>query len=176
MSSRVFLFGDNIDTDIIAPGAYLHLPMGVLKMHCMEALDRNFPGNVKQGDILVAGSNFGTGSSREQAPLALKELGIELILAVSFARIFFRNAVNVGMNVGVISEVDYSTIRDGETIEFNDKTSSLTLKSTGKAVKCESPDGPLKEIISAGGLINYVREKNRSPTNLSDNMNCRNKK
>lgn len=176
MSGRIFLFGDNIDTDIIAPGGYLHLPMDVLKMHCMEALDTDFANKVKPGDILVAGANFGTGSSREQAPQALKELGIDLILAISFARIFFRNAVNVGMNIGVISEVDYSAMQDGEAAEFHDNPCTLSLKSTGKVVNYESPNGPLKEIISAGGLINYVRKKTESPTNVSDSMNCRNRK
>ncbi|MHB1709087.1 MAG: LeuD/DmdB family oxidoreductase small subunit [Thermoplasmataceae archaeon] len=159
MNGRIFLFGDNIDTDIIAPGGYLHLSIEVLKMHCMEALDRNFSGKVNQGDIVVAGRNFGTGSSREQAPVALKELGIQIVLAVSFARIFFRNAVNVGLNIGIISESDYSAIQDGEAAEFNNESGILTLKTRGMVVKYDPPRGPLEEIILSGGLVNYVRKK-----------------
>lgn len=175
MNRRIFLFGDNIDTDVIAPGGYLHLSTDVVKKHCMEAIDKNFANKVKPGDILIAGRNFGSGSSREQAPLILRELGIELVLAVSFARIFFRNAVNVGLSIGIINQADYSAVHDGETAEFDNKSGILELKSSGKAVKYEPPSGPLEEIISAGGLVNYVRNRTENSERVQRGMPCKNK-
>ncbi|QRF75380.1 Homoaconitase small subunit [Thermoplasmatales archaeon] len=157
MKGRVFLFGDNIDTDIIAPGGYLHLGLDVLKLHSMEALDQNFSKVVKPGDIIVAGHNFGAGSSREQAPLVLKDLGIELVVAVSFARIFFRNAINVGLNIGTINDMEYSRIRDRDSVEYNQEHGILKIERNGLSVPYTNPSGPVLEIIASGGLVNYVR-------------------
>lgn len=158
MKGRVFLFGDNIDTDIIAPGGYLHLGLDVLKLHSMEALDQNFSNVVKRGDIIVAGHNFGAGSSREQAPLVLKDLGIELVVAVSFARIFFRNAINVGLNIGTINDMGYSRIIDGDSVEYHQKQGILKIERDGLSVPYTNPSGPVLEIIASGGLVNYVRK------------------
>ncbi len=158
MKGRVFLFGDNIDTDIIAPGGYLHLGLDVLKLHSMEALDQNFSKVVKPRDIIVAGHNFGAGSSREQAPLVLKDLGIELVVAVSFARIFFRNAINVGLNIGSINDMEYSRIRDRDSVEYNQEQGILNIERDGISVPYTNPSGPVLEIIASGGLVNYVRK------------------
>ena len=94
---RAFVFGDNVDTDLLAPGAYMKSSARELASHCLEALDPSFPSSVRQGDLVVAGANFGMGSSREQAAVSLKLLGVSAVLATSFARIFFRNAINLGV-------------------------------------------------------------------------------
>ena len=94
---RAFVFGDNIDTDVLAPGSLMKLAPEALATHCLEAIDPSFAGAVRQGDVLVAGANFGLGSSREQAAVSLKILGIQAVLATSFARIFWRNAINLGL-------------------------------------------------------------------------------
>ena len=114
---RIFVFGDDIDTDVIAPGGYLHLKIEDVKKHCMEAIYPDFWKEVSKGDVIIAGKNFGTGSSREQAPVVLMELGISLILARSFARIFFRNAVNVGLPIGTIA--DPSEFKAGDIAEID---------------------------------------------------------
>jgi 3-isopropylmalate/(R)-2-methylmalate dehydratase small subunit len=157
VTGRVFIFGDNIDTDIIAPGGFLHLGLDVLKLHSMEAVDANFHAEVGQGDILVAGRNFGGGSSREQAPLVLKELGIEIVLSVSFARIFFRNAINVGLMISTISEEEYRYFQNEKTARYDPVRGLVNLDINHQTVEIEQFGEPLSSIISAGGLVNYVK-------------------
>jgi 3-isopropylmalate dehydratase small subunit len=162
VTGRVFIFGDNIDTDVIAPGGFLHLGLDVLKMHSMEAVDKNFHTEVGNGDILVTGRNFGGGSSREQAPLVLKELGIELVLAVSFARIFFRNAINVGLMISTISEDEYRYFQNEKTARYDPARGLVNLDISNRVIKIKQPEEPLSGIISAGGLVNYVKIRLRN--------------
>jgi len=153
ISGRVWKFGDNIDTDVIIPGKYLRTTdMNVFASHVLEGIDPEFPKKVKTGDIIVAGKNFGCGSSREQAPLALKHAGIACIVAESFARIFFRNAINVGLPI-IETKIDCA---EGDIIEIdlgngivknNDETFSAT----------KLPDF-LREILADGGLVEHRKK------------------
>lgn len=154
---RVFIFGDDIDTDIIAPGGYLHLKIDDVKKHCMEAIYPDFWKDVAKGDIIIAGKNFGTGSSREQAPVVLMELGISLILARSFARIFFRNAVNVGLPIGTLSGP--VGLKQGDIADINVKEGKLVRISDGLEVRFAAPTGALADILSQGGIIPYTMKK-----------------
>lgn len=154
---RIFIFGDDIDTDVIAPGGYLHLTIENLKKHCMEAIYPDFWKDVTKGDIIIAGKNFGTGSSREQAPVVLMELGISLILARSFARIFFRNAVNVGLLIGTFGgTVEF---KQGDTADLDIKRGKLIRTTDQKEIEFKSPSGALADILSAGGIIAYTLKK-----------------
>lgn len=157
MNGSAFIFGDDIDTDVIAPGGVLHRGMQEIVKHSMEALVPNFYQTVNQGDIIIAGSNFGCGSSREQAPMVLKEMGIDLVLARSFSRLFFRNAVNVGLNIGILDE-SIPVSNGGDVEYFLDKN---TVRSTcnGPEFHYQGPEGILQEIISDGGLVQYVRKQ-----------------
>lgn len=154
---RIFVFGDDIDTDVIAPGGYLHLGVQEVKKHCMEAVKPDFWKEVRAGDILMAGKNFGTGSSREQAPVVLMDLGISLVLARSFARIFFRNAVNVGLSIGVIE--DRLDFKDGDTVEINLDSGKIIRKADGRELKFTPPSGALKDILASGGIIPYTLKR-----------------
>ncbi len=154
ISGRVWKFGDNIDTDVIIPGKYLRTTdMSVFAAHVMEGIEPQFSQKVKKGDIIVAGENFGCGSSREQAPLALKHAGIACIVARSFARIFFRNAINVGlpiMEVGIDCE-------EGDTIEI-DLEKGL-VKNRNKVVTGTKLPDFLLEILMDGGLVEHRKKK-----------------
>ena len=155
--SRIFVFGDDIDTDVIAPGGYLHLGIEDVKKHCMEAIYPDFWKDVSKGDIIVAGKNFGTGSSREQAPVVLMELGISLILATSFARIFFRNAVNVGLPIGTITGP--LEFKQGDVVNFNLERGYLVRETDQKQIKFKALSGALADILSEGGIIPYTLKK-----------------
>lgn len=150
---QVVVFGDNVDTDVIAPGGYLHLPLNRQIEHCMEALYPKFSDHVKHGDVVVAGSNFGTGSSREQAPALLKYLGIDMIVARSFSRLFFRNAVNVGLLPCVYEGA--MPFADGEYVILDMKNKRI--ESGKKVLAFETPEGIPLQIIDAGGMINFAR-------------------
>ncbi|MDS0256227.1 3-isopropylmalate dehydratase [Thermoplasmatales archaeon AK] len=154
VTGTVHLLGDNIDTDMLAPGGYLHLGIETLKNHCLEAIDPDWSSRVSPGDIVVAGRNFGCGSSREQAAIVLKELGIALVLARSFARIFYRNAINVGLPIGIIK--DDVRFAEGERVNY-----SLERKEVraGQIVAFTGVTGPLKEILDSGGLVQYVAKE-----------------
>jgi len=148
-----------VNTDLIIPGRYLdNYDMSSLAQHAMEDIDPCFATNVKEGDVIVAGRNFGCGSSREQAPLVLKELGVAAIVAESFARIFYRNAINVGLPVVVCA--DASRLEDGDTVEIDLVAGSL--RSSGGLV-AEFPPLPSKllEILEKGGLVNALKERLR---------------
>ena len=150
---KVVVFGDNVDTDVIAPGGYLHLPFSRQVEHCMEALYPKFSDHVKHGDILVAGSNFGTGSSREQAPALLKFIGIDMVVARNFSRLFFRNAVNVGLLPCVYEgEMPFA---DGEEVVVNIKNNQIECDK--KVLAFQMPTGIPLQIIEAGGMINFAR-------------------
>ncbi|MEM0158799.1 MAG: 3-isopropylmalate dehydratase [Thermoplasmataceae archaeon] len=151
LSGKVHTLGDNIDTDMLAPGGYLHMGIEALKMHCLEAVEPGWPRKVSRGDVIIAGRNFGCGSSREQAAIVLKDLGISLVLAKSFARIFYRNAVNVGLPLGIIQgEVE---LKEGEMVTYN---ISKELVKGRQAIHFTGVSGPLREILDAGGLVPFV--------------------
>lgn len=157
MKGKVFIFGDDIDTDVIAPGGVLHKGIDEVAKHSMEALVPDFHVSVKSGDVLIAGGNFGCGSSREQAPIVLKEMGINLVLARTFSRLFFRNAINVGLNVGILkSPVD---LKAGDTVEYSIEKGELESLDGKTKIEFDGPTGILSEIISDGGLIEFVRKQ-----------------
>jgi 3-isopropylmalate/(R)-2-methylmalate dehydratase small subunit len=152
-------FGDNVDTDVILPGKYLVLidPKELAK-HALEGLDKEFPEKAKKGVILVGGKNFGCGSSREQAPLALKYSGVKCVLAESFARIFFRNAINIGLPV--IECKGISTATDGgDNIEVDFETGEVHNVSKGKKFTVPGLPPFIVEILGDGGLIENLRKK-----------------
>jgi 3-isopropylmalate/(R)-2-methylmalate dehydratase small subunit len=158
MKGKVWKFGDDIDTDIIIPGRYLVITdPDKLAKHCMEGLDPDFHEKVSNGDIIVAGKNFGCGSSREHAPLALQGAGIGAVIAESFARIFYRNATNVGiplLEAPGISEA----IGEGEKIEIN-MENGIIISESGKEYKFKKLPPFMLEILEKGGLIPYLKEK-----------------
>jgi len=156
LKGKVWKFGDNIDTDVIIPARYLSsTDPKVLGEHCMEPLDPSFAKKVKEGDIIVGGFNFGCGSSREHAPIAISALGIPLIIAKSFARIFYRNAFNKGL---ALLEADiFDEIEQGEEIEVDITTG--VIKCGAQEVKAKPIPSFMIELINEGGLINYLRKK-----------------
>lgn len=154
ISGRVWKFGDNIDTDVIIPGKYLRTTdMSVFASHVMEGIDPQFSKKVQKGDIIVAGKNFGCGSSREQAPLALKHAGVACIVAESFARIFFRNAINVGLPI-IEAKVD---CEEGDIIEI-DLGKGLVKNKDSSYQGTRLPDF-LREILVDGGLVEHRKKK-----------------
>lgn len=159
LRGKVHKFGDNIDTDIIIPARYLVTtdPQELAK-HCMEPISPDFPQQAKPGDIIVAGENFGCGSSREHAPLAIKGLGISCVIAKSFARIFYRNAFNIGLPVLECPEAVEET-QDGDELEVNMETGEIRNLTRGKTYQATPIPPFMREILNAGGLINYVRRK-----------------
>jgi 3-isopropylmalate/(R)-2-methylmalate dehydratase small subunit len=154
LTGRVWRFGNDVDTDAIIPGRFLTLyDPRELARHAFEGTRDDFAGGAKEGDFIVAGRNFGCGSSREHAPLALKGAGIRVILAGSFARIFYRNAINSGMLPLVCSAA--GEIRDGQTAELDLEQGTLTIE--GKRYDLEPVPAFMREIVDAGGLVEYAR-------------------
>lgn len=158
ISGRVWKFGANIDTDAIIPARYLNsADLANLAAHCMEDADPEFPKKVQVGDLIVAGPNFGCGSSREHAPLALKAAGIAGIIAPSFARIFYRNAINIGLPI-LEAPVAAEAIQEGETITI-DLENGLITQANGTSYQAKPFPQFMQQLIAAGGLIAYTREK-----------------
>ena len=155
MSGRVWKFGDDINTDILAPGAYIKLPIKELASHCLESVDPSFTSRVCEGDIVVAGNNFGMGSSREQAAQVLKELGIIAVIAASFGGIFYRNAFNLGLPA-IISK-DCTKISRDHQIELDVKTGRILNITTGQNLVGEIIPENLLTLIEAGGLVPYLK-------------------
>ncbi|MDI7250318.1 MAG: 3-isopropylmalate dehydratase small subunit, partial [Bacillota bacterium] len=149
---------DDVDTDVIIPARYLytHDPR-MLAAHCLEVADPQFPGGVRPGDVVVAGRNFGCGSSREHAPRALQACGVAAVVAASYARIFFRNAVNLGLLL-VESAEAVDRVQPGETIEIDGEKGLLRL-SSGETIPVRFPAGAAAEVQGAGGLVAYVRKR-----------------
>lgn len=157
LNGTAHVYGDNIDTDRIIPGKYTKtLNMQELADHVFEDLDPDFRAKLKDGDILVAGSNFGCGSSREQAPLALKKAGVSIVIAKSFARIFYRNAINIGLPILEISD---HIISDKDKLEVNLTTGEVENVTT--SVKYQGSEMPLVmiDIINDGGLVPYLKKR-----------------
>jgi len=151
---KAWVFGDDVDTDVIIPGPYLRTKdVKSLACHAMEGLDPEFANKVKPGDVIVAGNNFGCGSSREQAPLALREAGVACVVAKSFARIFFRNAINVGLPV---VETDVKC-EEGDTVEID--LNLGTVKVRGKIYQATKLPDFLQEILQDGGLVAHRQKQ-----------------
>lgn len=157
IKGRVWCFKNNIDTDQIIGTQYLILPIEEMKKYTFEVVDRNFANEVKAGDIIVAGKNFGCGSSREQAPQVLKELGIKCIIAESFARIFFRNCINIGIPVIQIENIR-ELIKDGQIVEVNLEDGEMTNTFDNTIYTFNKLPDFLMEIINAGGLIESINK------------------
>ncbi len=159
LKGKVWRFGDDIDTDAIIPARYLNTsdPLELAK-HVMEDADREFPSKVKPGDILVAGKNFGCGSSREHAPIAIKAAGIQAVVARSFARIFYRNAFNIGLPIFESQEASDS-IREGDIIEIDADRGIIRNLTQSKEYKAKPIPPFMQELIASGGLIEWVKKK-----------------
>lgn len=158
MQGKAWKFKDHVDTDLIIPARYLntHDPKELAK-HCMEDADPSFAGKVSEGDIIVAGENFGCGSSREHAPVAIKAAGVSAVIAKSFARIFFRNAINIGLPIVELAATN--EINEGDTLNIDVDHGTLKNLTTGKSYKIEPFPPFMKNIIDKGGLVEYVKEK-----------------
>lgn len=155
---KVWLFGDDIDTDVILPGKYLVLTQPAdLAKHAMEGISPGFAGKISNGDIIVAGKNFGCGSSREHAPLALKHAGVGAVVAPSFSRIFYRNAINIGLPA-VISEDARGRIKEGEVVEIDLEKGELRTQA-GERVTAERFPQFLLEILRDGGLVQNMKKR-----------------
>ncbi|CAK6481035.1 3-isopropylmalate dehydratase [Peribacillus castrilensis] len=154
---RVWKYGDNINTDIISPGQYMSLPVEKQAVHAMEAIDPDFAKKVQPGDILVAGNNFGSGSSRETAQMVLKHLQIGAIIADSFARIFYRNSINVGLPV--VEMVNTSVIQEGDEIEVDLLAGRIINHTQGTEYKGTKLPEHLIEMVTLGGLEPYLAKK-----------------
>jgi methanogen homoaconitase small subunit len=159
MEGKVWKFRDHLDTDVITPGQYLRtFSLDELSSHVMEGENPDFAKNVKKGDIIVAGLNFGCGSSREQAPVAIKHLGISAVIAPSFARIFYRNSINVGLPV-IVANVE---AEEGDNLRIVLEEGLIENLSTGKKFKIQPFQNFMLEILQDGGLVNHIlkqREK-----------------
>ena len=157
LKGKVFKFGNDIDTDIIVPATYLStFDEKELAKHCMEYTNPDFYSNVKKGDIIVAGKNFGCGSSREHAPLAIKGCGVSIVIAKSFARIFYRNALNIGLYILECPEA-VDGINDGDTVSVNVDSGVIKNETTGATYQAKPFPQFIQNIIECGGLINAIK-------------------
>jgi 3-isopropylmalate/(R)-2-methylmalate dehydratase small subunit len=156
-TGKVIKYGDNVDTDVIIPARYLNTSdHKELASHCMEDLDKDFTKKVEIGDIMVAGDNFGCGSSREHAPIAIKASGISLVIANTFARIFYRNAINIGLAILECPEA-VANISDGDKVEADLDNGVIYNRTTGKSFKTQPFPEFIQKIITNGGLIESIR-------------------
>lgn len=159
LRGRAWKFGHDIDTDVIIPARYLNTSdPAELARHCMEDADPSFAARVQPGDIIVAGKNFGCGSSREHAPLAIKACGVSCVIAASFARIFYRNAFNIGLPI-LESPEAAADIQQGDEVEVDLGSGTITNLTRGRQYRAAPVPPFMQEIIAAGGLINYVRRR-----------------
>jgi len=157
--SRIWRYGDHIDTDVIIPARYLNISdFKELAEHAMEDIDTTFAPNVKQGEIIVAGKNFGCGSSREHAPVVLKVKGVKCIIADSFARIFYRNAINIGLPLLEIG-AEVEKIEKGDQVEADLKTGEIKIVNKNIVIKTKPLPEFCQKIADCGGLVNYVKEQ-----------------
>ena len=156
---RVFKFGSNVDTDVIIPARYLNVPdPAELAKHCMEDIDKEFVNKVSEGDIIVADKNFGCGSSREHAPIAIKAAGVSCVIAETFARIFYRNAINIGLPI-IESAEAAKNIEEGNEIEVDFDSGKIYNKTKNEEYQGQAFPEFMQKIISNGGLINYINNK-----------------
>ena len=158
-NGSVFKYPDNVDTDVIIPARHLNTQDArELASHCMEDIDKDFINNVKDGDIMVGGWNFGCGSSREHAPLAIKTAGISVVIAKSFARIFYRNSINMGLPILECPEA-CDAISDGDVVSVDADTGTITNETTGAVFHAQPFPPFIQEIINAGGLVARTKAK-----------------
>ena len=158
-NGKAIKYGDNVDTDVIIPARYLNtIDKKELASHCMEDIDKNFVNKVENGDIMVAGFNFGCGSSREHAPIAIKESGISLVIARSFARIFYRNSINIGL---AILECDEAVdgINEGDKVEADLDNGVIHNPTTGPSFKTQPFPAFIQRIIENGGLVSSIKNR-----------------
>ena len=155
----VFKYGDNVDTDVIIPARYLNSSDSAeLATHCMEDIDKDFVKNVKKGDIIVAEKNFGCGSSREHAPIAIKAAGVSCVIAETFARIFYRNAINIGLPIIECPEAA-KAIEAGDEVEVNFDSGEIKDLTKNTSYKGQAFPPFMQKIIAAEGLVNYINQK-----------------
>ena len=156
----VFKFGDNVDTDVIIPARYLNSSEPKeLAAHCMDDIDKDFVKKVKKGDLIVANKNFGCGSSREHAPIAIKAAGVSCVIAETFARIFYRNAINIGLPIIECKEAA-ENIDAGDEVEVDFDSGMIYDKTKGTSYQGQAFPEFMQKIIKAEGLINYINQKN----------------
>ena len=159
LQGKVHRFGNDVDTDLIIPARYLNTSVPrELAQHCMEDADPSFVGKVKAGDIIVAGKNFGCGSSREHAPIAIKAAGVSCVIAASFARIFFRNAINIGLPIFESAEASQS-ITEGDQLEVDLDTGKIVNLTRNETYQAAAFPPFMQELINTGGLIEYVKKR-----------------
>ena len=154
---RAWVFGDNVDTDVLAPGKYMKSGIEELARHCLEAVEPGFAASVQAGDVVVGRRNFGTGSSREQAPQALKHLGIAALVAESFAGLFYRNAINLGLPAVVCA--DAQRIRAGDRVRVDPQAGRIENISTGETLACEPIPAHLMQMLNDGGLVPHLEKR-----------------
>jgi 3-isopropylmalate/(R)-2-methylmalate dehydratase small subunit len=157
VSGRVFVFGDDIDTDVLAPGRYMKAPIKELATHCLESVAPDFAKQVQPGDIVVGGRNFGMGSSREQAAQALKVLGVSVVLAKSFGGIFHRNALNLGLPVMICAQTEKISL--GDRLRVDLAKGSVFNETSGEQLPAEALPGFLLDMLSDGGLVPHLEKK-----------------
>ena len=156
-NGKAIKYGDNVDTDVIIPARYLNtIDKKELASHCMEDIDKNFVNKVEAGDIMIAGNNFGCGSSREHAPIAIKESGISLVIAKSFARIFYRNSINIGLAILECPEAA-ENISEGDKVEADLDKGIIYNRTTGKSFETKPFPEFIQKIIENGGLVESIR-------------------
>jgi 3-isopropylmalate dehydratase small subunit len=157
--ARIWLFGDDVNTDLIIPGRYLDsYDPAHLAAHAMEGINKDFAKEISKGDIIVAGKNFGCGSSREQAVIALKHAGVEAVVARSFARIFYRNAINLGLQA-IVSSTASTVFQDGDSAVLDMDSSRLSSQDGAKVAAVEKIPAHVKKIVDAGGLVPYIKRR-----------------
>ncbi len=156
---KVYKYGANVDTDVIIPARHLNDPSpAALASHCMEDIDTEFASTVQPGDIIVAGPNFGCGSSREHAPLAIKSCGVKCVIAPSFARIFYRNSINIGFPI-VECPLAAEEIQSGDQVDVDFATGIITNQTSGKTYQAAPFPAFIEGIIQGGGLLNSLKER-----------------
>lgn len=156
---KIYKYGDNVDTDVIIPARYLNAPdEKSLASHCMEDIDADFASTVENGDIIVAGANFGCGSSREHAPLSIKASGVKCVIAASFARIFYRNAINIGFPIMECPEAA-AEIQAGDKVRVDFKTGVIVDETTGKQYQAAPFPAFVEGIIESGGLLKSLKAR-----------------
>jgi 3-isopropylmalate dehydratase, small subunit len=162
ISTRVIKYGDNVDTDVIIPARHLNTSdHKELASHCMEDLDKDFPAKIEWAKVMIAGKNFGCGSSREHAPIAIKASGIECVIAETFARIFYRNSINIGLPIIECAEAA-KDIEEGNEVTIDFKTGIITNVTKGKTYTAEAFPEFMEKIIKTEGLINYLKQEQKN--------------
>ena len=156
---KAWVFGDNVDTDAIAPGRYMKFAIEEIARHCMESVDPLFSSQVRTGDFIIAGRNFGCGSSREQAPAALKQLGVAALVAESFAGLFYRNSLNLGLPAVACAQA--RRIRPGDRLKIDVEKGRIENMTTGETLECETIPPHLAQMVRDGGLLAHLEKRRR---------------